>query len=419
MDAESNTQMEAEPDKKRPKTASVISVDFDPNGDVVLVMEAEASEARFRVNSAFLIFVSPVLKAMFGPDSRFQEASRLEAARASKSSVPIDITMGEDDAFAWAVILWAIHQRPDRVPKKLDVQQLHKLAVICDKYDVKPRHLRLYLDLWIPPLVAEPNKLESPWLFISYVFGYKDTFRAVSRTLSFHGQPDTFNKSYMLDLQSHDAQGNRISGESTGIFTSSITPTSLDKYVPKPIGDALIVARSQTFDSVMAVVEELKGRYEQIFGRRCKAMDTLDEYQSHCDIVTSAFLQHSLKGIGLIGMDGKFMKLPWSGTMEALRKKLTAIDIPYFYHGTCVDNHKVNCMYCKRQSTKNVQNQHGKNHRYTCSPIPQLKKDIEAIYEGAKGLNLDDFKQIESMDLPTMPHESGDTGDLWSYLVSK
>jgi len=87
----------------------VLGIQFDPDGDVILVIPSEALErtARFQVNSHSLCIASSVFRAMLGASARFKEGNALRNRDAG--SPPIEITLGDDNPKALAVLLRIVH----------------------------------------------------------------------------------------------------------------------------------------------------------------------------------------------------------------------------------------------------------------------------------------------------------------------
>lgn len=59
----------------------------------------------------------------------------------------VDIPLPDDDAVAFEVVLNAVHGRLQKVPKKVDLTLLTKLAVLIDKYHVH-EVMEMYSEQW-------------------------------------------------------------------------------------------------------------------------------------------------------------------------------------------------------------------------------------------------------------------------------
>jgi len=165
------------------------SIEFDPEGDVLLILSAFSESARFRVNSNILCIALPVFRAMLGTKSQFKERNALSAR--TSTCEPLEISLSDDDPRALGVILRVIHLQYDWVPPSLDENQLCRIAVICDKYDMR-QSLELWLVRWISPFVESPDGPVSgdKWLFIAYAFARKDLFSRLTKDLILQCQSD-------------------------------------------------------------------------------------------------------------------------------------------------------------------------------------------------------------------------------------
>jgi len=166
----------------------VASIEFDPEGDVLLIL-SPSTMATFRVNSNILCIASPVFRAMLGVKSRFKERTALSAR--TSTSEPLEISLPDDDPKALGVILRVIHLQYDWVPPSLDENQLYTIAIICDKYDMR-QSLEVWLAKWISPLVDPPANPVSgdKWLFIAYAFARKDLFSRLTKDLTLQCRSD-------------------------------------------------------------------------------------------------------------------------------------------------------------------------------------------------------------------------------------
>ena len=158
------------------------SVQFDSDGDVILVISSEAQRtARFQVNSHCLCLASSVFRAMLGVNAHFTEGNALRNRDAR--SPPVDVTLGDDDPKALALLLRVVHHQYAWIPKTLSDDHLYEIAIVCDKYDMR-QILEPWLDQWIPVDTQVGGKIAGDqWLFIAYVFGRQDLFTGLSKDL--------------------------------------------------------------------------------------------------------------------------------------------------------------------------------------------------------------------------------------------
>jgi len=155
---------------------------FDPDGDVILVIPSEAQRtARFQVNPHSLCLDSSVFRAMLGANAHFKE--RIALRDRDASSPPIEITVGDDNPKALALLLRIAHQQKLWVPRTLNDDQLYQIAIVCDKYDVR-QILELWLDKWVPIGTRVGGKIAGDrWLFIAVAFGRQPLFTRLSEDL--------------------------------------------------------------------------------------------------------------------------------------------------------------------------------------------------------------------------------------------
>lgn len=201
-------------DESGAEKIAACTIEFDPHGDVILVVPSVSGVARFHVNSHVLCLASPVFRAMLGVDSRFREREAL-ASRGGANSPPLEISLEDDDPNALAVVLRVLHLQNKWAPKSLHPEKLYQIAVLCDKYDLQDS-LHYWLVNWIPEKFEGTIRTDK-WLFIAYAFAKKEEFNALSKYLILHSKSD--------------ASGNlKIPG---GEYTTAYA--DFDTYVPQHI----------------------------------------------------------------------------------------------------------------------------------------------------------------------------------------
>jgi len=141
---------------------------------------------QYQVSSQVLWTASPVFRAMFGPDSKFEEAVNLR--RAHILGFPPSVIPLDDDSAALEFIFNVLHLQHDRVPDIIDFQQMVQVAAICEKYELHKA---------LQPTADKLFKLQKElsthygyedWLLVSYCFGYEDIFTDVSKELILRGE---------------------------------------------------------------------------------------------------------------------------------------------------------------------------------------------------------------------------------------
>lgn len=192
---------------------ATISIDYDSKGDVELILEMkdntplnEAKQpaslqgekdnptnynvgpigvkvkvVRLRVSSLKLISSSRYFQAML-EGSGFSESEELK----EHGFVQVELLDPEDDPTATMIILGILYGEDVQVPTELDLATLANVAVLVDKYQwhelVTPHAIS-----WFDSLLNSqglPDAFDESllmWLFIAWLFGMKDHFKAVSR----------------------------------------------------------------------------------------------------------------------------------------------------------------------------------------------------------------------------------------------
>lgn len=155
---------------------------IDPDGDLILNVLVEVknlSRGRIQVSSKCLCLASPVLRAMLGPSSHFQEAEALRRAPDS----PVVVELKGDDYDALVIVLNILHLRTRNVPNAVTVDTLYDIAVVCNKYDAADT-LVPWVNIWragFTDLTGKPGY--ERWLVISWVFRQSAIFTDVTLKL--------------------------------------------------------------------------------------------------------------------------------------------------------------------------------------------------------------------------------------------
>jgi len=190
-----------------------IFIDYDSNGDVELILEEDNNtcldqavqtpsssenekpakynvgplsikikEVHLRASSLKLISSSSYFQAMF-EGSEFREGKELK----EHGFVKIELLDSEDEPTAMMIVLGILHGNDvHQVPIELDLPMLYKVAVLVDKYQwhalVTP-HAISWLDKLLNSrdLPDASGKTLLMQLWIAWLFGMKDHFKALSR----------------------------------------------------------------------------------------------------------------------------------------------------------------------------------------------------------------------------------------------
>lgn len=170
---------------------------IDPEGDVFLHLLSDSLDLTMvlRVSSKVRCFVSPVFKAMLGPDSKFQEP---EAPRHS-TETPTTTPLRGDDPNSLLMLLQAAHIPGHILPRRLHIDKLYELAVVCDKYDMA-KVLVPWSIVWME---ANQDDDDPRWLAVAWVFRDTSEFNRVTSMLMYYTTLDE-NNYLVLDQQRVD-----------------------------------------------------------------------------------------------------------------------------------------------------------------------------------------------------------------------
>ncbi|KAG4440525.1 hypothetical protein IFR05_003995 [Cadophora sp. M221] len=140
-------------------------------------------EIQMLVSSKHLMLSSSVFRAML-QHSNFKEGDELR--RSGKA----EVVLPDDDYVAFGIMMNIIHGRVSKIPRKLSLDIMTKLAILVDKYETLAV-FGLVLDVWMPPLTNKIpkffNKDVLPWLAIAWVFRLPDLFRKMTKLLLTEG----------------------------------------------------------------------------------------------------------------------------------------------------------------------------------------------------------------------------------------
>ena len=152
---------------------------IDPNGDLNMIFgdDQEPLKKKMVVSRHVLCLSSKVFEAMLGYNSHFREATN--PAR-SQDGVR-EATFQDDDFQAMTTIMNVLHLQHQKVPQRTTFDQLHKIAMICDKYDLT-RSMGLWPGVWAEQFVSQVEKKGfHGWLLIATVFRQEEVFTRMTR----------------------------------------------------------------------------------------------------------------------------------------------------------------------------------------------------------------------------------------------
>lgn len=101
-------------------------------------------------------------------------------------STKSEIALPDDDSKTLHILLLIVHLTFKKLPPTLTLYELTTLAFTCDKYDTVAL-VRPFLSVWTAPWLEDGsflNRGNEEWIWISYVFGYKEEFCARAKKLA-------------------------------------------------------------------------------------------------------------------------------------------------------------------------------------------------------------------------------------------
>lgn len=158
---------------------SVTFTNLQPTWELIDVSEEGqmgSGPVRIRVSSRHLALASPVFKNMFS--GNWTEGYEI------RYKGNTDIVMDMWDFDATLIIMNIIHGYAPRVPRKVDLDTLAKVAVIVDYYQCHAV-VEVFADMWVNYLKVDMpksfGKMVLQWICISWVFRKPAEFLAATR----------------------------------------------------------------------------------------------------------------------------------------------------------------------------------------------------------------------------------------------
>ncbi|RPB26221.1 hypothetical protein L211DRAFT_804964 [Terfezia boudieri ATCC MYA-4762] len=380
-----------------PRVSRIASITFDPIGDLMLVLGPPTCQARFHVSSKVLSLSSPVFRTMLNFKSGFKEGKDL--AERTASSPPMELFLGDDNPNALAIILRIIHVQTRWVPQSLGPERLYEIAIISDKYDMRDS-LDYWLEKWAPEQFEGTISVDK-WLFIAFVCGRVAEFRALSREL-------------MLECQA-DNDDNLIVPISTNNQESVTSFNPICEYIPQSIVAEIEAVRQQAIEVMLDRVDKRIENFSNPNKINCA------EEQPLCDALVLGFLIR------------EFHQAKSHPESTSLRKLFDGVSFPRRIildnstGGCCTTpvfgfcnghqfRHTSLCSSCTKCTNcgKRYRAPEEKNHAIKCSPIPELKKQLEQVIELTLGLEYTRFSRQSIAEKAGYSHGEGD--DLWDCI---
>ncbi|KAF8426725.1 hypothetical protein EV426DRAFT_560114 [Tirmania nivea] len=364
----------------------VASIEFDLEGDVLLILSSPSGIARFRVNSNILCIASPVFRAMLGAKSQFKERASLSAR--TSTSEPLELSLPDDDPNALGVILRVIHLQHDWVPPSLDEKQLYAVAVICDKYDMR-QSLEVWLTKWISTLVEPPAAPISgdKWLFIAHAFARKDLYSRLTKDL-------------ILECRV-DKDGNLLMGNGN----------TLNEHIP---GHIVAQISSRRRITIKAIINNLHSSIEE-YGTPETSKCT--SKQDACDDFVLGFLIRTFKRLKMYPDASQIA----SQAIRDIKTLLDGVSFPTnviisgssMYQCSCgkCTSQGSHCRYCGSSVSLRV----ATSHASTCSPLLGYQRKIQNLINSMEGLKYTDPVRITPVKNTAAPCSRANLWDCLEY----
>ncbi|KAF8535476.1 hypothetical protein BDD12DRAFT_983294 [Trichophaea hybrida] len=215
----------------------IACVNIVPDGDVMLHVSAGYSSRRYLVYSQVLCGTSTVFRNMLGRHSVFSEAVALRESQQRDSIEPVVVTLHGDDLDTIGIILYVLHGQNKKVPRRLSIERLAKVSIICDKYGWH-EGLQVSAGVWTDMLRSKTKSHAVDWLLISWVFGPEEVFMEVTRDL-------------MLG---------EISDNEDGILFGK-QQLLLADCIPSAVSDKLVEGRERWVNLIRTHVENIQQTY--------------------------------------------------------------------------------------------------------------------------------------------------------------
>ncbi|KAK3380727.1 hypothetical protein B0T24DRAFT_664659 [Lasiosphaeria ovina] len=148
------------------------------DGDLILVVGPE--QVRLMVCSQVLRCASKVFDVMFGP--------RWSEGRDLSSTSPKEVPLEEDDAEAMRTVCCVLHHRNDMVSEDPSPDEILKIAIEVDKYDLAIA-LKFQLAQWLQPPKTNPNQPQPEMIDLgrlmaaAFILSKKDEFASLTLDL--------------------------------------------------------------------------------------------------------------------------------------------------------------------------------------------------------------------------------------------
>ncbi|KAF8862923.1 hypothetical protein BDZ45DRAFT_722895 [Acephala macrosclerotiorum] len=189
-------------------------------------------KVQMRASSKHLILASSTFRTSLGSDT-YSEGRML------RNEGNLVVSLPDEDPDAMIILLNIIHGLSRKVPRRVDLNMLSKLAIAI-KYRQMHEAVELWSDTWIENLKRDKGLPGSytpellSWLFIFWEFQKDEDFRKVCQILE------------------------RVSDDSLG---GEVETVHVGPYIPTSVIHAIQERRIDAIESMMAIIHELITKY--------------------------------------------------------------------------------------------------------------------------------------------------------------
>ena len=161
-------------------------ISIDPDGDLNLNLHDPERPCTLLVSRHILCLSSSVFRAMIGRQSRFQEATNPTLSKDGCQEVMLE----GDDIDVMEIIMNMLHLQHQHVPDRVTFDELYRIAITCDKYDLT-RAMGRWPSTWCGDYIQQAKKPGfERWLRIAWIFRQREVFAEVTKYIIFNSKID-------------------------------------------------------------------------------------------------------------------------------------------------------------------------------------------------------------------------------------
>ncbi|RPA81894.1 hypothetical protein BJ508DRAFT_376042 [Ascobolus immersus RN42] len=280
----------------------------------------------FKVSSRALCISSSVFTELFGSTSSSKTAIDVRKAAFSRAP-PVKYKLEQIDHKGLLIALSILHNKNSNVPENVDCSTLASIALFVNRYKTHEA-LSTWARRWKDKHTGSILKADyASWLYIAYVFGYKDLYSEMSRLLSLCTAWDPLSKTLTMPKPVSKSKSSK----------GALLP--LHPHLPKEVTDGLIRLREKRVKPIRSfLLRETTKRYD-FSVQHCKASE--DTHKIACD---SYRLGQFLRTVKIYQLEEG--SATWDKSVEAICKELDAISFETFYFMTPFKTKMRDCPNC-------------------------------------------------------------------------